>query len=299
MTPRHFLEIDDLTPAEVVEVLDLAEEPSPPRVLAGKGVALLFEKPSLRTRNATELAVVQLGGHPVSLRFEEVDLDVREPAADVARVLSRYHTAIGARVFEHAKLERMAAVATVPVVNLLSDDGHSCQALADLLTMRQALGELAGRTVAYVGYGNNVCRSLMIGAAMAGMTVRVATPPAFAPAPADVERARAFGASIEVTARPAEAVEGADVVYTDVWASMGKEAEAEERRRAFEGFTIDDRLMAAAAPGAVFLHCLPAHRGEEVAASVVDGPQSRVFELAENRLHGVRGLFVFLLRSGA
>ena len=224
-------------------------------------------------------------------------MDVREPAADVARVLSRYHAAITARVFDHAMLERMAAVASVPVVNLLSDDGHPCQALADLLTLRQALGSLAGRSVAYVGDGNNVCRSLMLAGAMAGMDVRVATPPGYGPKEADVDRALALG-SVSVTTRPHEAVAGADAVYTDVWASMGQEASAAERVRAFEGFTVDDQLMAAASPDAVFLHCLPAHRGEEVAASVVDGPASRVFDQAENRMHAIRGLFLFLLGDG-
>ena len=291
---RHFLEVDDLSPEELGRVLDLSEEPDPPMILAGQGVVLLFEKPSLRTRNSTEMAVVQLGGHPISLRAEEVDVDGREPATDVARVLARYHALITARVFEHAKLERMAAVSTVPVVNLLSDDGHPCQALADLLTIRQQLGSLAGRSVAYVGDGNNVCRSLMIGAAMVGMQVRVASPPQFAPAPADVDRAAQFG-DVQVLSRPEEAVEGADIVYTDVWASMGREAEAVARKRAFEGFMVDDRLMDRAAPSALFLHCLPAHRGEEVSASVVDGERSRVFELAENRMHAARGLFLFLM----
>jgi ornithine carbamoyltransferase len=291
---RHFLEIDDLAPDELIAVLDLAEVAEPPKVLAGRGASLLFEKPSLRTRNATEMAVVQLGGHPVSLRAEEVDVDVREPAADVARVLSRYHALIAARVFEHAKLERMATVATVPVINLLSDDGHPCQALADLLTIRQELGRLSGLSLAYVGDGNNVCRSLMIGAAMAGMDVRVGVPAGFGPSDIDVDRARAFG-EVRVMDRPEEAVDGADIVYTDVWASMGQESEAIERKRAFEGFTVDDRLMERTSPGSLFLHCLPAHRGEEVAASVVDGPKSRVFELAENRMHAVRGLILFLL----
>ncbi|MGQ0521390.1 MAG: ornithine carbamoyltransferase [Actinomycetota bacterium] len=293
-SPRHLLEIDDLAPAELTAVLDLAELADPPPVLAGKGVALLFEKPSLRTRNATELAVVQLGGHPVSLRAEEVDVDVREPAADAARVLGRYHAVIGARVFEHAKLGRMARASPVPVVNLLSDDAHPCQALADLLTLRQVWGSLAGRSVAYVGDGNNVCRSLVLAAALAGIRARVATPAGFAlPAPT-VERARALGGDVTVTFDPAEAVRGADAVYTDVWASMGQEEEAERRRRAFEGFTVDERLMASAAPGAAFLHCLPAHRGEEVSAGVLDSPASVVWQQAENRMHAMRGLLLWL-----
>ena len=292
---RHLLEVDDLSAAELDAVLDLAEVTDPPRVMAGRGAVLLFEKPSLRTRNATEMAVVQLGGHPVSLRAEEVDVDVREPAADAARVLSRYHAVIGARVFEHAKLGRMAEASTVPVVNLLSDDSHPCQALADLLTLRQVWGALAGRTVAYVGDGNNVCRSLVLAAALAGMKARVATPPGFDLPAGVVERVTGLGGELVVTARPEEAAEGADAVYTDVWASMGQEDDAARRRAAFEGFTVDEALMARANPGAAFLHCLPAHRGEEVSAGVLDSPASAVWRQAENRMHATRGLLLFLL----
>ena len=296
--PRHFLEMDDLAAPELGTVLDLAEERRPPSLLAGKGVALLFEKPSLRTRNATEMAVVQLGGHPVSARAEEVHLDVREPVADVARVLSRYHAAIGARVFAHARLEAMAAASSVPVVNLLSDRSHPCQALGDLLTLRQLWGgSLGGRVLAYVGDANNVCRSLVLAAALAGLGIRVATPAAFALSDADVERARALGGVLEVTTDPTEAVEGVDAVYTDVWTSMGDEHEADRRRAAFAGFTVDEALMVRAAAGAVFLHCLPAHRGEEVAPGVVDGPRSVVWQQAENRLHATRGLLWFLVRD--
>ncbi len=283
MTVRHFLDVDDLSADELAEVLRLAELPEPPQVLAGKGVALFFEKPSLRTRDATEMAVVQLGGHPVTHRADEVDIDKREPAADVARVVSGYHALIAARVFDHGTLERLAAAATVPVVNLLSDHAHPCQALADLLTLKQQWGSFDGRTVAYVGDANNVCRSLVKASHMAGLDIRVATPPEYQ-AP-----------DIEATHRPEEAVKGADAVYTDVWASMGQEGEAAARHRAFEGFTVDNRLMAEADPGAAFLHCLPAHRGEEVAAEVVDGPQSVVWRQAHNRMHAARGLFLFLL----
>jgi len=297
--PRHLIEVDDLTPAELTAVLDLAERADPPRVLAGRGVALLFEKPSLRTRNATEMAVVQLGGHPVSLRAEEVDVDVREPAADAARVLSRYHAAIGARVFEHAKLHRMAEAATVPVVNLLSDDGHPCQALADLLTLRRRWGALEGRSVAYVGDGNNVCRSLVLAAALAGVEARVAAPPGFSLPAGTVERARALGGTVVVTDEPAQAVSGADAVYTDVWASMGQEDDAGRRRLAFAGYSVDEHLMASAAPGALFLHCLPAHRGEEVSAGVLDSPASVVWQQAENRMHAMRGLLLFLLGAAS
>ncbi len=291
---RHFLDVADLHADELDQVLAEAENTAPRRVLAGQGAALLFEKPSLRTRNSMEMAVVQLGGHPVSVVGDEVGIDTRETAEDIARVLSRYHGVIAARVFEHTKLERMASVATVPVVNMLSDDAHPCQTLADLLTLRQRFGDLKGRSIAYVGDGNNVCASLMVGAAMQQMDVRVATPPGYAPRPSSVERAQEWG-EVLVTEHPLAAVSGADVVYTDVWASMGQEQEADARRGVFAGFTVDDRLMGAAAPDAVFLHCLPAHRGEEVSTSVLESAQSLVWQQAENRLHAQRGLLSWLL----
>ncbi len=283
---RHFLDIDDLSADELTAVLDLAEQSDPPQILAGEGAALFFEKPSSRTRVSMEMAVVQLGGHPVSLRNEEVGIDTRETAEDLGRVLSGFCAVIGCRVFEHDKLVRIAETSTVPVVNLLSDDAHPVQVLADLLTIRQRFGSLKGRTVAYVGDGNNVCRSLMAGAALAGMRMRVATPPGYEP-PAD--------GVTELTTDPAEAVDGADAVYTDVWASMGQEDEAAQRKADFAGFTVDDDLMARTAPGALFLHCLPAHRGEEVAASVIDGPRSAVWQQATNRMHAQRGLLIWLL----
>jgi ornithine carbamoyltransferase len=279
-------------------VLDLAGRARPPAVLGGRGVALLFEKPSLRTRNATEMAVVQLGGHPVTLRGEEVDVDVREPAADVARVLSRYHAAIGARVFDHARLERMAAAAAVPVINLLSDHAHPCQAVADLLTLDRHFGRLQGLEVAYVGDFNNVARSLGLAAALSDVAVRYACPPGYGPTARDVERVRAAGGAVDATDDPAEAASGADVVYTDVWASMGSEEEADQRRQDFQGFTVDQALLDRARPHTVFLHCLPAHRGEEVSAEVVDGPRSLVWDQAESRMHAVRGLLLFLLGAG-
>jgi ornithine carbamoyltransferase len=292
--PRHVLDVGDLTPEEVARVLDLSEAPAPPDLLARRGVALIFEKPSARTRNAAEVAVVQLGGHPVSIRGEEVGLDVRETVEDVARTLSLYHAAVGARVYAHATVERLAAAATVPVVNLLSDRAHPCQALADLLTIRQRHGGLAGVTLAYVGDFNNVARSLTLAAALTGMRVRLGCPPGYGPDPDDLARLRAAGCDPVVTGQAVEAAAGADVVYTDVWTSMGQEAEAADRRRAFAGFTVDESVMAAAAPGAVFMHCLPAHRGEEVAAEVIDGPRSVVWQQAANRMHAHRGLLWFL-----
>ncbi len=283
---RHLLDVDDLSAAELATVLDLAGRADPPQVLGGRGVALLFEKPSNRTRVSMEMAVVQLGGHPISLRNEEVGIDTRETAEDLARVLAGFCAVIGARVYEHAKLERMAAVAAVPVVNLLSDAAHPVQVLGDLLTLRQRLGGLEGRRLAYVGDGNNVCRSLMLGAALAGLDMRVATPPGYEP--------EAVGGAT-LTNDPAEAVAGADAVYTDVWASMGQEDEKARREADFAGFTVDDALMAHATPDALFLHCLPAHRGEEVAASVIDGPRSAVWQQAANRMHAQRGLLLWLL----
>jgi ornithine carbamoyltransferase len=298
VTVRHFLEVDDLTPAELDAVLARADASRGERPLLGRTVGLYFEKPSLRTRHSTEVAVVQLGGHPVTFRRDEVGSGEREPVADIARVLSGYHAALGARVFDHALLEAWASASTIPVVNLLSDRAHPCQALADLLTMREQLGDLAGATVAWVGDFNNVARSLSLGATMLGMKVRLACPPGYGPGDDDVDRLRALGGEPLVTARPHEAVAGAAAVHTDVWASMGQEAEAASRMRDFEGLQVDDRVMAAAAPGAVFMHCLPAHRGEEVAASVVDGAQSVVFAQAHNRLHSVRGLLAWLLDHG-
>jgi ornithine carbamoyltransferase len=297
VTVRHFLEVDDLTRDELDEVLRRAATPPSRRPLVGRTVGLYFEKPSLRTRHSCEVAVVQLGGHPVTFRRDEVGSGEREPVADIARVLSGYHAALGGRVFDHRLLEALAAAATIPVVNLLSDAAHPCQALADLLTMRQQLGDLAGATVAWVGDYNNVARSLAIGATMSGMKVQLACPPGYGPTDADLDRLRAVGGEPLVTARPDEGVAGAVAVHTDVWASMGQEAEAEARTRAFEGFQVDDRVMAAADPAAVFMHCLPAHRGEEVAASVVDGDQSVVFAQAHNRLHSVRGLLSWLIEE--
>jgi ornithine carbamoyltransferase len=291
---RHFLEIDDLSPDELAQVLDLSQGDAP-KVLAGKGAALVFEKPSLRTRNSSEMAVVQLGGHPVHIGAAEVGLGTRETPEDVVRTLAGYHAVVAARVFEHEKLERMAAIDVVPVVNLLSDLAHPVQALADLLTLRQHFGRLEGLTVAYVGDPNNVSRSLSFGLALSGAAVRIASPVGYPVPEADLERVRALGGAIETTNDPIDAVRGVDAVYTDVWASMGKEDEAEARRRAFEGFTVDGLLMSDAAPHAVFLHCLPAHRGEEVEAEVLESPKSLVWPQAENRMHTMRGLLSFLL----
>ena len=294
---RHLLEVDDLSPSELRAILELSRAAAP-AVLAGQGMALLFEKPSARTRNSMEMAVVQLGGHPLTIRPDEVGLDVRETVEDVTRTLAAYHAMIGARVFEHSKVERMAACSTVPVVNMLSDDAHPLQALADVLTVADEFGgvdELSGRTIAFVGDGNNVARSLGIAAGMCGMRFRLATPPGYGLSEPDLARIVAAGTDVVVTHDPAEAVAGADAVYTDVWASMGHEDEADARRRAFDGFTVDDELVARLAPEGVFLHCLPAHRGEEVTDAVLEGPRSRVWPQAANRMHAARGALVWLM----
>ena len=297
---RHLLDITDVDADEVREILALAEAPieSLARPLAGRGAALIFEKPSNRTRHSMEMAVSQLGGHPVYTRGEEIGFDSREPVEDVARVMEGYHALIAARVFDHLTVSRMAAVVDVPVVNMLSDQSHPLQALADALTMQQCLGDLAGKTVAYVGDFNNVARSLAEISAMLGMDIRLACPHGFEAPPAELERFALLGApSVEQSHRPADAVEGAHAVHTDTWVSMGQEGEKQQRMQQFEGYTVDMAMMSLADPGAVFMHCLPAYRGIEVAAEVIDGPQSVVFQQAHNRMHAARGALAFLLGS--
>jgi ornithine carbamoyltransferase len=295
---RNFLDITDLTVDELGVVLDLAQRPIADlgRPLDGLGVALIFEKPSNRTRHSMEMAVVQLGGHPVYTRGEEISFDTREPVEDIAQIMSGYHGLIAARVFSHSIVERLAAAATVPVVNMLSDASHPLQALADVLTMQEDFGDLTGRTVAYVGDYNNVSRSLAEASLMLGMNVRLGCPLGFDASTPELERLSLLGSgTITQTSRAIEAVAGADAVHTDTWVSMGQESEKEERKRVFEGFTVDDAMMAAAAPGAVFMHCLPAYRGLEVAADVIDGPRSRVIRQGHNRMHAARGLLAFLV----
>jgi ornithine carbamoyltransferase len=294
---RHFLDTDDLSSQELHHVLDHAERPLPPRILEGRGVALLFEKQSLRTRHSAEMAVVQLGGHPITVKGDEIGAGNREPLADIARVLAGYHALIGARVYDHRHLTELAAVEALPVVNLLSDLAHPCQTLADLLTMRQEWGTLAGRTVAWIGDFNNVGRSLALGAALSGMQVQIGVPDGYGPTDDDLARLARLGCVPLVTNVAAKATAGADAVHTDVFTSMGQEAEAAERTAAFRGFQVDESVMAAARPGALFMHCLPAHRGEEVAAAVVDGPQSRVIAQAHNRMHAFRGLVWWLVEQ--
>jgi len=283
----RLLTIADLGAEGVREILALSELPDLGLPLAGKGVALVFQKPSARTRNSTEMAVIQLGGHPVYIQKEEVGLGTRESAEDVARTLACYHAIIAARVIDHEQLGAMAGAIDKPVLNLLSDRAHPLQALADLLTARQLLGRLEGARIAYVGDGdNNVCRSLAEACSLLGVELRVANPEGYG-LPDSLAGVTSF-------ADPAEAVEGADIVYTDVWVSMGQDEQAEARTKAFEPYRVDEALMAHC-PNARFLHCLPARRGEEVSAGVIDGPQSAVWLQAENRMHTARGALAWLM----
>lgn len=303
MSPRHFLVDDDLSPAELVQLLDDAAErkrvrPLGGRELAGSSVALIFEKPSLRTRVSFEVGVTELGGHPVVLDATTTHLGRGESLEDTAAVLSRYVSAIVVRTFGQDRLERLAGASRVPVINALSDYAHPCQALADLLTIREHLGRLAGLTLTYLGDGNNVAHSLLLAGAAAGMRVRIACPAGFEPDGALVGRAAAIargtGGEVVVGHDPVTACRGAHVLYTDVWASMGQEAQADARRAPFAPFQLGAAAVAVADPQVIVLHCLPAHRGEEVAAEVIDGPASVVFDQAENRLHAQKALLAFL-----
>ena len=304
---RNLLSVADLGADGLERVLDAAELlrtqrragrlPSP---LAGRQVALLFEKPSLRTRVTFDAGVTALGGHALYLSPDEVGIGRRESATDIGRNLSRWVDAIVVRTFGHATLVELAEAASVPVVNALTDHEHPCQALADLLTLRQHLGDPRGRRLAFIGDGNNVCHSLALAAGLAGMHVRIATPPGYEPDAAVVAAAstsaRAAGGSVEVGTDPHAAVAGADAVYTDAWTSMGAEAEADLRRLRFAGFRVDAALLAGA-PGALVMHCLPAHRGEEISDEALDGPQSVVLDQAENRLYVQQALLVDLLAT--
>ncbi|MEA3081894.1 MAG: ornithine carbamoyltransferase [Sphingomonadales bacterium] len=275
---KHLLSILDLTAADLAWILAASEQPYP-RILEGKGVALYFEKPSSRTRNSMEMAVAQLGGHPVHIQPNELGIGSRESVADVTHTLACYHAIIAARVFDHGLLEEMAQVNAAPVLNMLSGTDHPLQALADLLTVKQLLGRLEGVKIAFIGEGNNVSRSLAEACTLVGAEFVIASP-------------EGFGLDGSI-ADPAEAADGADVVYTDVWVSMGGE-DSDERRAAFERYQVDEALMARA-NDAWFLHCLPARRGEEVTAPVIDGPRSAVWRQAENRMHTARGAMLWML----
>lgn len=296
---RDFLEIPDFSVDELYDLLDLArrlksrEYTGQP--LAGKTLGMIFEKSSTRTRVSFEVGAYQLGGHAIFLSSRDIQLGRGEPIRDTARVLSRYVDGIVIRTYDHNDVQELANFADVPVINGLSDLLHPCQILADVLTIQENFGpDLSGRKVAWVGDGNNMANSWLNAAWRFGLELRLACPPGYEPNKEIYERARS-AATIMITHDPREAVEGAEVVNTDVWASMGQETEAEERARAFQGYHVDEELMSLASDDAIFLHCLPAHRGEEVADEVIEGPRSRVFDQAENRLHVQKALMVQLM----
>jgi ornithine carbamoyltransferase len=306
MRGRDLLSISDLSPDEldylIRSALAMKRDGSRP-VLNGKTIAMLFEKPSLRTRVSFEVGMKQLGGSAIYLSQAEVGLGQREPVEDVARVLSRYVSGIVARTYAQQALVDLAAAADVPVVNALSDDEHPCQALADLLTVREKKGRLAGVRIAFIGDGNNVSASLALAAGLCGAELVVASPPRYSlpdkVVDASREWARRTGGAVETVVSPEDAVRGADVVYTDVWTSMGQESTRLERMEAFQAYQVDEALMALAKPDAVFMHDLPAHRNEEVTSAVIEGPRSVVFDQAENRLHAQKALLAAIMADEA
>ncbi|HEX6632241.1 MAG TPA: ornithine carbamoyltransferase [Gemmatimonadaceae bacterium] len=298
MSHRDFLAIPDFSRAELLRLFDLAEAMRTGRYdrkpLAGRSLAMIFMKSSTRTRVSFEVGTWQLGGHALFLSPRDVQLGRGEPVADTARVLSRYVDGIMIRTFAHAEVEELARYADVPVINGLTDLLHPCQILADLLTVRQHLGGWEGKRIAWVGDGNNMANSWINAAWRLGFELRLACPEGYDPDPELLRRAQGE-ADVRVVRDPREAVEGADVVNTDVWASMGQEEEQAQRERAFAGYQVDEALMGRAAGDAIFLHCLPAHRGEEVSAAVIDGPRSRVWDEAENRLHVQKAIMAALM----
>lgn len=296
---RHLLNIADFSSGEIRQILAMSRLPigEIEQLLQGRGVALIFEKPSNRTRHSMEMAVSQLGGHPIYTRGDEIGLDSRESVEDVTRILNGYHSMIAARVFAHETVARMSHVSTVPVINMLSDWSHPLQALADMLTMEQHCGSIADLTVAWVGDYNNVARSLSEGVLLFGGRMKIATPQGYGPDEVEVVRLKKIGGELSVSQSPEEAATDADVVHTDTWVSMGQEKETESRRTAFSSFQVTESLMSLASPGAKFMHCMPAHRDEEVSAEVFDGPRSIVIEQGHNRMHSARGAMMYLLKE--
>ncbi|HUF30779.1 MAG TPA: ornithine carbamoyltransferase [Gemmatimonadaceae bacterium] len=298
MPVRHFLAIPDFERGELHSLLDLADTMRlgayRDKPLAGRSLGMIFMKASTRTRVSFEVGAWQLGGHALFLSPRDIQLGRGEPIADTARVLSRYVDGIMIRTFAHAEIEELARYATIPVINGLTDLLHPCQILADLLTVRQHLGGWEGKRIAWIGDGNNMANSWLNAAYRLGFELRIACPQGYDPDPAILARARG-AAPVLLTRDPREAADGAHVVNTDVWASMGQEEEQRERERAFAGYTVDARLMERAASDAIFLHCLPAHRGEEVSAEVIDGRWSRVWDEAENRLHVQKAIMAVLM----
>jgi ornithine carbamoyltransferase len=308
MSARHLISVHDLTAAEVAGLFRLAADvkahPETYRdALAHKSLGMIFEKSSTRTRVSFEVGMVQMGGHALFLSSRDIQLGRGEPISDTAQVLSRYVDGIMARTFAHQTVTDLAKYGSVPVINGLTDDLHPCQALTDYFTLSEIFGDLKGRKLAYVGDGNNMAHSLLFAGAKVGMDVAIASPAGYEVQPRYAELARqdaaAAGTKVLLTHDPAEAVAGASCVYTDVWASMGQEGEAEKRLQAFKGFTVTPELMAGAREDAIFLHCLPAHRGEEVSAEVADGKWSRIFDEAENRLHVQKAVMLWLMAGVA
>jgi ornithine carbamoyltransferase len=308
MAPRHYTSVLDLSRDETLDVLKRAAklkarwntQHKASRKLRSCTLATIYEKPSLRTRVTFEAGMTQLGGHSIYLGPNDIQIGKRETAADIARNLSRWVQIIMARSFAHSTVTELAAHSSVPVINGLSDLEHPCQALADFLTIQERFGSFKGRTLAYIGDGNNVAHSLMLMGALLGLNVNVATPEGYEPERGIVERAQELaaesGATIKLSWEAQAAVQNADVIYTDVWASMGQEGESDARKNVFAGYQVTSELMAASGkPETIFMHCLPAHRGEEVAADVIDGPQSAVIDEAENRLHVQKALILWLL----
>ncbi|OIP27536.1 MAG: ornithine carbamoyltransferase [Chloroflexi bacterium CG08_land_8_20_14_0_20_45_12] len=299
---RDLLSVSDLSREEIEQLIEqaLAIKPKPPsHLLSGKVLALIFEKPSLRTRVSFDVAMHQLGGHAIYLPPDEVGLGKRERVSDVARTLSRYVDGIAARTFSHNTLHTLAEHSSIPVINALSDLEHPCQALSDLLTIYEKKGKLSGLTLAFIGDGNNVANSLFLAASLVGMNFYIASPPGYEIKPEILKQGKKLAASsasqIKLTKKPAEVVKGADIVYTDVWTSMGQESEAEKRRLAFSTYKVDNKLLDLAKGNALFMHPLPAHQGEEISTELLDDPRSVVFDQAENRLHLQKALLVQML----
>ena len=305
---RDFLSLEDFSREEITSLLKMSALLKRDRTydsdhLRGKAVGLLFQKPSNRTRVSFEVGIFQLGGKCLYLGPEEINLGVRESTADVAKTLSRYLDAIVARTFTHRDVVDLARYAGVPVINGLSDREHPCQALTDIFSIEEKFGVTQGVALAYIGDGNNnVCHSLLLGCAKTGISVQVATPQGYEPDPKVLRLAKVFaketGAVIRLTHSPKDAVAGADVVYSDVWVSMGQEKEAKKRLKDFKGFQINGKLVKSAKDNFIFMHCLPAHRGQEVTAEVIDGKHSIVFDQAENRLHVQKAIMAFLIQKG-
>ncbi|MDR0898526.1 MAG: ornithine carbamoyltransferase [Oscillospiraceae bacterium] len=296
---RHFLKLLDITPAEIIEWLNLADElkrkqkaGEPHRYLEGKTLALIFRKSSTRTRVSFEVGITQLGGHALFLSANDIQMGRGEPTEDTARVLSRYVDGIMIRTFDQSEVETLATSGSIPVINGLTDFAHPCQVMADLQTIREHKGRLAGLKLAFIGDGNNMANSLIVGGLKAGLKVSIACPKAYQPDAAVLAFAAEYPDMFEMTEDPKQAAAGADVIYTDVWASMGQEEETAKRQQAFKGYQVNAELMALTAPGAMVLHCLPAHRGEEITADVFEAHADEIFDEAENRLHAQKAILV-------